>query len=144
MINLTNDIGIPGERVTTLTVSDTQSVDLSIGGALEIRDSSDNRLAVFDALGNVNILGTLTQNTQPTADVDDFVIENSSGGLNLVITNPEGNMIIKNNLVEGQGGLSPTLNSFIVENSSAQVVAYVNNTGGLYLTRTLIENVLFE
>ena len=94
-------------------------------------------------MGNANIKGTLTQDAEPTADTNDFVIQNSTGGLNLVLTQPEGNLLIKNSLNQNQGGLSPTLNSFVVENRSRQVVAYVNSTGGMYITGALTENVLF-
>ena len=125
-----------------------------------MQDSTGANLAVIDSIGNMNIKGTSTQNTEPTADANDFLVQNSTGGLNLVITcqkskisehsknlrflmNPEGNMLIKNTLNQNLGALSPTLNSFIIQNNTGQVVAYVNNTGGLFLTGTLTEQVLF-
>ncbi len=93
----------------------------------------------------MNIKGSLTQNIEPpTGDVNDFVVQNSSGGLNLVITNPEGNLLIKNSLTQNQGTLSPTLRSFIIQNSTGATVAYVNATGGLFLVGSLAENVDFS
>jgi len=100
-------------------------------------------LAIIDSLGNMDITGTITQNAEPSADINDFIVQNSSGGLNLVITNPQGNLLIKNSLAQNQGSLSPTLRSFIIQNSTGAAVAYVNSTGGLFLTGTLTENVLF-
>jgi len=49
------------------------------------------------------------------------------GGLNLVITNPAGNLLIKNSLTQNQGALSPSLSSFIVQNNTGRTVAYVKN-----------------
>ena len=66
-------------------------------------------------MGNANIKGTLTQDAEPTADTNDFVIQNSTGGLNLVLTQPEGNLLIKDPLVQNQNSpLSPALNSFVI------------------------------
>jgi len=54
--------------------------------------------------------------------------------------NPEGNLLIKGAINENQDSpLSPTLNSFIIQNSTGSVVAYVNSTGGLFLTGTLTQ-----
>ena len=59
----------------------------------------------------------------------------------MVITNLEGNMIIKNTI--NQGSLSPTLKSFVIQNSTGNAVACVNSTGGLFLVNSLAESVLF-
>ncbi|MAE42744.1 hypothetical protein CMO93_03155 [Candidatus Woesearchaeota archaeon] len=134
---------IPGRNSVSLTVGVAQTVNLDAGGTFEVRDGADNRLAVFDSNGNANIKGILTQSSEPSADANDFVIQNSSGGLNLVLTNPEGNLLIKDSLSESQSSLNPTLNSFVIENKTAQVVAYVNSSGGLFLTGSLAENVVF-
>ena len=75
--------------------------------------------------------------------MNDFIVQNSSGGYNLVITNPEGNLLIKNSLTQNQGTLSPTLSSFVVQNNTGATVAYVNSTGGLFLVGSLAENVVF-
>ena len=98
----------------------------------------------------------LTQNAEPVtcervrrahshvnADTNDFIVQNSSNGLNLVITNPEGNLLIKNALTQNQGTLSPTLSSFIIQNNTGRTVAYINSTGGLFLIGSLTQNVQF-
>jgi len=93
----------------------------------------------------VNILGSLSQNSELYAGPKDFAIQNSSGGLNLVITNPQGNLSIKGSLLQNQASpLVPTLSSFIIQNKTGNVVAYVNSTGGMYITGALTENVLFS
>jgi len=111
-------------------------------GTFEIRGKEDNKLAVIDILGNLNIKGALIQNIEPLADPDDFALQNSSGGLNLVVTNPEGNMLIKGSLNENQS-LNPTPNSFIIQSIAEENLAYVNSTGSLFLKGILKENVLF-
>ena len=106
----------------------------------EIRDKDDNKLAVFDSFGNVKIKGNLRQNV--SADGDDFIIEDVNNRLNLVVTNPEGNLYI-DSLNENISALSPGPNSFVVKNKDETVVAYVNGTG-LFLAGTLTESVSFE
>jgi hypothetical protein len=136
---------IPGEQTATLPVKVSQTVNLTAGGAFIIQDSTGTNIAIIDSNGNMNIKGSLTQSAEPTADTNDFVIQNSTGGLNLVITNPEGNMLIKDSLQQSQASpISPTLNSFIIENSSAQVLAYLNSTGGFFLAGALTEDVQFD
>ena len=114
-------------------------------GSFEIRDKANNRLAVFDSFGNLNIKGHIIQNTEPVADADDFVIQNSTNGLNVVITNPEGNLLLKGVLIENQEILNTTPNSFIIQDRNSQSVAYIiNSSGSSFLKGTLTENVLFE
>jgi hypothetical protein len=113
-----------------------------LNGTFEIRDKEDNKLAVIDMSGNLNIKGVLIQNVEPVADPDDFALQNSSGGLNLVVTNPEGNIMIKASLNEAQS-LNPTPNSFIIQSIAEENLAYVNSTGSLFLKGILKENVLF-
>ena len=84
------------------------------------------------------------RNTELISDANDFVMQNSTGGLNLVLTQPEGNLLIKDPLAQNQNSpLSPTLNSFVIQNKTGAVVAYVNSSGGMHLTGALTENVLF-
>ena len=100
---------------------------------------------MWDSLGNLNIKGLLTQNAEPTSDANDFVIQNSSGGLNLVVTNPEGNLLIKNSLNQNEAiPISPTQKAFIIQNSSGDAISYVNHTGALFLMGTLTQDVLFD
>ena len=41
-------------------------------------------------MGNANLKGTVTQNQVPTADDNDFVLQNPAGEVILVVKNPEG------------------------------------------------------
>ena len=80
---------------------------------------------VIDSAGNVDIAGTLTQSATMTADTNDFVIKNS---LNQNQASP----------------LTPTLNAFVVQNKTGNVVAYINSTGFMFITGSLTEQVLFD
>jgi len=140
----TQEFNFENKKVTVKSIPfSEQTIDLS-SNTFEIRDEEDNILTVFDSLGNVNIKGFLTQKIGLIADDDDFVIENVNGSLNLVITNPEGNMLIKGSLSENQLSLVPTPSSFIIENKTGATVVYVNSTGSLFLRGNLVEQVLFE
>ncbi len=119
------------------------SVNTSLG-SFEIRDKSDKLLAVIDSLGNMNIKGVLQQNSEPSADSDDFSIQDANGGLNAAIINPEGNLVIKGTLNENVGDLIPTANSFIIQDRDGINVAYFSSTGSLFLKGTMTENVVFE
>lgn len=110
----------------------------------EIRDNSDRKLAVFDSFGNLNIKGVLIQNTEPVADENDFVIQDSFGNISAVVKNPDGDLMIRGNLVEQQQALTPTPNSFIIQNQRSDTVAYFNSTGSLLLKGILREGFLFE
>ena len=128
----------------TLTIHNNQTIDLSAGGGFIVQDSAGDRIMVIDSLGNANIKGLLTQGAEPTADTDDFIIQNSTGWLNAVLTNPQGNFLLKGALQQSQSSpLSPTPNSFIIQNKTGATVAYINATGGMYLTGTLMESVVF-
>lgn len=153
--------GTEGTRLTYIVANDSENyiisnlfiINISVesepinftpNGAFEIRDKDDNKLAVINMSGNLNIKGVLIQNAEPVADPDDFALQNSSGGLNLVVTNPEGNMLIKGSLNENQNRIAPTPNSFIIRSIAEENLAYVNSTGSLFLKGILKENVLFR
>ncbi|MBI2654509.1 hypothetical protein HYX02_06935 [Candidatus Woesearchaeota archaeon] len=110
----------------------------------EIRDSSDRKLAVFDSLGNLRIKGVLIQNIEPVADENDFVLQDNFGNLSFVVKNPEGDLMMKGNLIEYRQALTPTPNSFIIQDYKNETVAYFNSTGSLFLKGILREGFLFE
>ncbi|MBI3027875.1 hypothetical protein HYY70_07235 [Candidatus Woesearchaeota archaeon] len=161
---ITHDSGFAGERLVYIAANDSElsafsnlflinvsgfeAVDVASNISplyfFEIRNIKDNKLAVFDSLGNLRLKGTLSQNIEPIADENDFAIQNSDGSLNAVIKNPEGNMLIKGSLNENQSLLIATQNSFIIQDKSNETVAYINSTGSLFLKGALTDNVLFE
>ncbi|MEK6943012.1 MAG: hypothetical protein AABX00_03045 [Nanoarchaeota archaeon] len=112
-------------------------------GSFEIRDRSDNQLAVFDSNGILNIKGVLLQDLDYTPGSNDFVIE-GSGGYSAVITHPEGNLVIKGSMFENQNELAPTPKSFIISDKDQQPVAYFDSIGDLYLKGTFLGNVVFN
>jgi len=96
-------------------------------------DDNDNLVYSYDEISNITIRFE-----------DDFFIQDSDEDINLIITNPEGNLQIKGSLNENLSVLLPTPNSFIIQNRNEEVVAYVNGSGSLFLIGILTENVLFE
>ena len=148
------DGGFTGSRFTFITASDSFGQVVSnvfkievISGKVseerfEIRDSEDNKLAVFDSFGNLEIKGNLTQDI--LADENDFIIKDIDDSLNLVVTNPEGNLQIRGSLNKNEGVLNPGPDSFVIKNKNGEVVAYVNSTGSLFLSGALAESVSFE
>tara|TARA_B100001971_G_C17849481_1_gene362638 strand:- start:101 stop:598 length:498 start_codon:yes stop_codon:yes gene_type:complete len=148
------DRGFTGSRFTFITASDSFGQVVSnvfkievISGKVseerfEIRDSEDNKLAVFDSFGNLEIKGNLTQDI--LADENDFIIKDIDDSLNLVVTNPEGNLQIRGSLNKNEGVLNPGPDSFVIKNKNGEVVAYVNSTGSLFLSGTLAESISFE
>jgi len=150
------DNGIEGVRYTSLAANDSEYVAVSNLFAVniseiaeikffEIRDENYKRIAAFDSLGNVAIKGVLLQNATPLADENDFSVEGLEDSLNLVVTNPEGNMLLPGAVYEAMGSLAPTPNSFIIQDARTdEVVAYVNSTGSLFLKGVLKERALFD
>jgi len=128
-------------NIFIINISEVQIAEVKF---FEIRGNSNNKLAVFNSMGNLKIRGNLTQNAEPKADENDFVIENLTNGLNLVVTNPEGNMLLKGSLHENQAELIPTPDSFVIQDMSNETVAYVSSTGSLFLKGMLTEQVAFE
>ena len=117
-----------------------------MGETFEIRNEENNKLVVFDSFGNAGIKGSLTQgigNLDMFKDENDFAIQNETTVL-VLITNPEGNVLVSGSLNENQSLLIPTPNSFIIQNKNREAVAYVNRTGSLFLSGVLTERVLFE
>lgn len=153
------DRNFEGARFTFITANDSEKsiasnlfivnvsalqVGISPAYFFEVRGSADEKLAVFDSFGNLKIKGSLIQGLPPIADENDFAVQNSTNGLNAVITNPEGGMMIKEFLYENQNELAPTPNSFIIENKEGSYAAYINSTGSLFLKGILTENAIFD
>ena len=116
--------------------------DVVISNTFEIRGMEDNKLAVFDSFGNLDIKGNLTENATIANDGNDFMVQDFEGTINLLITNPEGNMLIRGFLSENQSKLAPGVNSFIIQNSLGEAAAYADGDGNVFLRGVLKENAL--
>ena len=111
-----------------------------LGQRLEIRGSEDKIIATLDSSGNLNALGNLMPFIINETPEKSFVVYDPSGGINLVITNPNGNIYIKGTLNENQSNLVPGPNSFVLQSQSGTVVAYVSSDGNVFLRGDLREN----
>jgi hypothetical protein len=107
-----------------------------------VKDGSGERVAWFDNLGNLFLKGSLTQGegqTRPTATGDDeFIVKDSSGNL-MIINTTNGNMYIYGSLQSTWQSPSEESDEFIIENESGPV-AYISDSGDLYLKGELYEN----
>ncbi len=108
-----------------------------------INNSSGVPVAWFDNLGNLFLKGTLTQEggqTRPSATGnDEFIFKDSTGNL-MIINTTNGNMDIYGSYTEGVWpGPSELEDEFIIEDSSG-AVAYIDESGNLYLQGKLYEN----
>lgn len=101
-----------------------------------VNNALNEIVAWFDTYGNLVLKGTLTQNMvglEENPEHDEFRVKNSTGADVAIIDTTNGNMDIKGWLYEEQATLTPPTNSFIIKNSSNEVVCYIDTSGNLYL-----------
>jgi len=117
---------------------------LEIGaGSFEVRNLEDEKLAVWDGKGNLNIKGSLTENNNISFSSGDFIIENKAGNVNMVVTNPEGDLLLKGEVNQNLSNLEFETDSFIIENNVGEIVSYVSGDGELFLRGILKEEIVF-
>jgi hypothetical protein len=111
------------------------------GGCLYITDASDNKMAIFDKYGNMDIVGALSTGASPTETDGSFYALDSANTIVAKISsvaggkfeNP-GDMSIIGNLYEAQNSYcTPPANSFVIRDNSNNCVAYINTSGDLWL-----------
>jgi len=102
------------------------------------------RVAWFDDLGNLFLKGELETNSDfdPPTGHDEFKFKDSSNNLVMVIDTSNGNMYIDGSYTPGVWpgpGPSGGVDEFIIEDSAGPV-AYINESGNLYLKGELYQN----
>ncbi|MGD2095648.1 MAG: S8 family serine peptidase, partial [Phycisphaerales bacterium] len=91
-------------------------------------------VAWFDELGNLCLSGTLTEQSSCTlTGYSGLKIRNTSNNVIAIINASNGNMYISGKCYKNQGFLSPSNSKFTVKNDNGDVIAYINNSGNLYL-----------
>jgi len=106
-----------------------------------IQNPSGETVAWFGNLGNLVLKGTLTQETTPTATAnDEFRFQDSNGVDVAIIDTTNGEMYIAGEKHEGQDMSLLSPEGFIIKNSDGDVVAYIDDSGELYLTGKLYQN----
>jgi hypothetical protein len=107
-----------------------------------ITRSNGNLVAIFDALGALDLKATIVQSASGSPEVNDFIIRNSTA-TPIAWINASGNLIIKGTLSKNNGVACNTpASSFFIREKNSECVAYVNASGGLWLKGDLRENVL--
>ena len=98
-----------------------------------VRDSSDALLAWIDTEGNLFLKGSLATQTTPSATAnDEFRIQDSGSDDVGLIDMVNGDMMIKGTVHEEVSDWSAA-SHFIVKDNSNNIVAYIDNSGNLYL-----------
>jgi hypothetical protein len=148
--------GTTGDVTITVTASDspladdtnkTDSITLTVAGfdrAFWVLDDSGNTVAIFDALGNLFIEGTMDESTTHTATAtNEFRIQDSSGVDVAIIDADDGNMYIDGSIYEDQTISTVPADAFEIKNASGTTVAYIEDDGDVYLAESLYESVSF-
>ncbi len=102
-----------------------------------VRNSSGVPVAWIDDLGNLVLTGSLTQNggqgERPEATADDeFIFKDSEGNL-AVINTTNGDTEIYGSVQQTWAEPSAGSDDFIIKDSSGTTVAYIDESGNLYL-----------
>ena len=106
-----------------------------------VKDSSGDKVAWFDSLGNLFLTGTLDQESSHSAGInDEFRIQDSGSSDIAIIDLTNGNMYIDGVLNENQDMSQLTPENFIIKNSDGDAVAYISEDGNLYLKGELFED----
>ena len=93
-----------------------------------------------DIAGNVNFtdLRTVTVQTVGPPSNKSFIITNLSGGT-VAMFDDKGDAYFKGTVTQNVGdGMNPTSNSFIIQNNQGLARAYINSTGSLFLSETIV------
>jgi len=107
-----------------------------------VKNNSDEIVAWFDNLGNLFLKGTLTQQMTPTASAnDEFRFQDSNSSDLAIIDTNSGNMYIDGTVYQNQSSPSPSEESddFIIKDSNGEVVAYIDDSGDVYLKGELYD-----
>jgi len=101
-----------------------------------IKDSSGMPVAWVDDVGNLVLKGFLEKHSDCTATAnDEFIFQDSFDNDVAIIDTTNGNMYIAGLLYdEGDGWVAPSGdNDFIIKDSSGDAVAYISDSGDLFL-----------
>jgi len=103
--------------------------------------TSGTAVAIFDALGAVDINGSLLESASGSPDTNDFIIRNSTGATVAWIDDATGNFSLIGTISENNGvACNPPNGSFFIRGNNSECVAYINSTGDLWLRGELQEN----
>jgi len=104
--------------------------------------NTGSNVAKLDAYGNVVLKGSFQHNFNPNPGGNDEFIVYSGGEPVAMINLNNGKMFIKGYIYQNQVNLSPSPpdTDFIVKNSNEATIAYIDNSGNLYLKGRLTQN----
>ena len=106
-----------------------------------IKDDSGDNLASFSSSGGLTLKASLEENANHIAsELSSFKIR--TNGEDVFIVENNGTIYIDGNVLEDQDPLTSDDNSydFRIKNNESELVAYINESGYLFLKGDLIEN----
>ncbi len=129
--------GKPAEKIVKKWYKD------ELNKILYIKNSSGSVIASFDDSGDVVLRGILQQSSSYTATSnDEFRFQDRNGNDVAIIDLSNGNMYIDGTLFENQNSLNQLQdsNDFIMKDNDDNIVAYINESGSMFLKGALIQN----
>jgi len=125
---------------TYLTYESEESYNSGIMCLDYIDDSNNQSLLIIDSAGNADVYGSFNESAtvQPNAG---FTVVNSSGTVVASLNKTTGDFIILGSIMDGQGGTcTEPSEGLIVRNGSGNCVAYIDNSGNMWLRGELCYN----
>lgn len=100
------------------------------------------RKAWFDDLGNLFLKGSLAKRSTITADdrYDEFRVQDSAGSDIALIDVTNGNMYITGDIQTTWSDPDEGTDDFIIHNDQGSPMAYIDESGNLYLKGKLYQN----
>ena len=139
-----NNAAYPGATEICNNVDDDCDgvIDEGTDCKLSFKNSSGTSMASFDYSGNLVLRGVLQQSSTDAATAnDEFRFQNRNSEDVAIIDLTNGNMYIDGVLYVNQGSLNPSSSyDFIIKNTSSNAVAYISETGDLFLKGTLTQS----
>jgi len=114
-------------------LAELESFIVGAGSCLELKKSDGTTLALFDAEGNLYLVGTLTESSMPAGTTGSEILLKNQGEAVVAAVYGDGNMSIRGNSHTNQTTLAPPAGSFVVKNAAADVIAYISPDGDLYI-----------
>ena len=135
---LSESTAITASLTASVTVNTTSLSDVN---KFLIKNSSGSNIAWFGDAGNVVIKGNLEQNSNFQA-TDNFAFRIRNNANDVLIIENNGSMYIDGTLAENQATINSDTNrnDFRIKDNSSNLVAFVNETGYVFLKGTLTQN----
>ena len=128
-----DDCGVGTGVCNTGSCECSRVTDCSAYNCLYIKNSAGTNKAIFDAAGDLDLVGTLSQNQGACNPPANSFIIKDSGGVVRGHIDSSGNMCLRGSASEKQASCTPPANSYIIKDSGGVVRAHIDSSGNLCL-----------